>query len=373
MFDCDLAQLVFDKLGDFLKEKALYDTKGDGLKMKETLEPIMHMTKHGVEIRIDLRFITLGAALTVLSEPVPHEHPLVNGTRQHLSVLRDDPSVKWLAEMDEKYIILGLCMQTAQLDNPPIFRVPDPETIPTFIREEFSDPPSKDISKHLSSFWQESDLMTLIKRQNTQWRNIVDDIATIIEEIDLIAFQKHFYGEFPYHPVIVPLANLAPSRIDGVGTANDKETYAICLLSEKRSYKEYKIWEVLELMQHEASHPIVDKIWRLDPQVPIKCGEFIEKKYPPRERFAYIYNDVNSRFVESLIQASSWFFIRDIRGEVEAEEYLQEVVQRTGESMKVYVNALMPWYEKRSLGKAPGLNQLFHLLPDWIQTAQENE
>lgn len=341
--------------------------------MKETMEPIMHMTKHGVEIRVDLRFITLGAALTALSEPVPHEHPLVKGTRQYLSSLRDDPSVKWLSEMDQKYIILGLCMQAAQLDHPPIFRVPDQKTIPAFIREQFFNPPGKDMSKHLSSFWQESDLMALIKKQRTQWRDIVADFVTIIEEVDLIEFQKSFYGEFPYHPVIVPLANLAPSRIDGVGTANDKETYAICFLSEKRSYKEYGKWEILELMQHEASHPIVDKIWRLDPEVPIKCGEMIEKKYPPRERFATIYNDVNSRFVESLIQASSWFFIRDLRGEVEAEEYLQEVVKRTGESMKVYIKALMPWWEKRSLGKAPGLNQLFHLLPDWIQTAQGNE
>lgn len=341
--------------------------------MKETLEPIIHTTKHEVEIRIDLRFITLGAALTVLSEPVPHEHQLVKGSRQHLSTLRDDPSVKWLAEMDQKYIILGLCMQTAQLDNPPIFRVPNPKTIPAFIREQFSNPPGKDMSKHLSSFWQKSDLMALIKKQKIQWRDIVADFATIIEEVDLVAFQKSFYGEFPYHPVIVPLANLAPSRIDGVGTANDKETYAICFLSEKRSYKEYKVWEILELMQHESSHPIVDKIWRLDPQVPIKCGEMIEKKYPPRERFAHIYKDVNSRFVESLIQASSWFFIRDIRGEEEAEEYLQDVVQRTGESMKIYINALKPWWEKRSLGKAPGLDRMFHMLPDWIQIVQNNE
>ncbi|MFA1821896.1 hypothetical protein ACDX78_17225 [Virgibacillus oceani] len=301
--------------------------------MKETLEPINHLTRHGVEIRIDHRFITLGAALTVLSEPVSHEHELVKETRQRLFALREDPSVKWLAEMDQKYIILGLGMQTAQLDDPPNFKVNDPETIPDFIREQFSNPPGKDMSKHLSSFWQKSDLNTLIKNQKTQWRNVVDDIAAIIEKIDLIAFQKNFFGEFPYQPVIIPLANLAPSRIDGMGTANDKETYAICLLAGKRSYKEYRTWEILELMQHEASHPIVDKIWRLNPQIPIKCGDFIEGKYPLKERFKQIYRDVNSRFVESLIQASSWFFIREIRGEEEAEEFLQEVMQRTGDSI----------------------------------------
>jgi len=341
--------------------------------LKETLEPINHLTKHGVEIRIDHRFITLGAALTALSEPVAYEHELVKETRQHLNALREDPSVKWLAEMDQKFIILGLCMQTVQLDNPPNFNVSDPKTIPAFISEEFSEPPRKDMSKHLALFWKKSDLDALIHKQRTQWRDMVEDLAKVIEEIDLIAFQRNFYGEFPYHPVIVPLANLVPSRIDGVGTANDKETYAICLLAEKGSYKEYKIWELLELMQHEASHPVVDKIWRFNPQVPKKCGEFIEEKYPPRERFAQIYNDVNSRFVESLIQASSWFFIREIRGEAEADEYLHEVIQRTGDSMKIYINALKPWWEKRRLGKAPGLDQLFHLLPDWFQNAQANE
>lgn len=315
----------------------------------------------GVEIRIDHRFITLGAALTILSDPASHEHELVKETRQHLFAFREDPSVKWLAEMNQ-----SLAMQTAQLDYPPNFKVNNPERIPDFIREVFSNPAREDMSKYLSSFWQKSDLNTLITNQRGQWRNIVDDIAGIIEEIDLIAFQKNFFGEFSYQPVIVPIANLAPSKMDGMGTANEEETYAICLLAGKSSYKEYKTWEILELMQHEASHPIVDKIWRLNPQVLIKCGEWIEGKYTPKERFTQIYSDVNSRFVESLIQASSWFFIREVRGEEEAEEFLQEVIERTGDSMKVYINALKPWWEKRRLGNAPGLSQLFHLLPDWF-------
>lgn len=210
------------------------------------------LTPTGLEVRIDLRLASLAAALTVGASPAPSEHPLVTTTRSQLAPYIHHPAVRWLQETLQRTWLLGMVMQTVQLDDPPTFAPHPLEQVPLFVQHEFAEPAAADLGPQLARWWREADLASLFAAQHALWAEVITDLASVLEPLDLVAFQVSFFGRFPFHPVAVPLANQVPTLMKGLGVANTTETYAVCLLNDAGPYHAHPA-QIYGLVQHEAS------------------------------------------------------------------------------------------------------------------------
>ena len=74
----------------------------------------------------------------------------------------------------------------------------------------------------------------------------------------------------------MPLWNMNGAGAKGVGVANVRETYAVCLPHGASPPAQA---DLLALAQHEASHPVLDDIQRQHPDVAGDCA-FIEVDCP---------------------------------------------------------------------------------------------
>jgi hypothetical protein len=122
--------------------------------------------------------------------------------------------------------------------------------------------------------------------------------------------------------------------------------------------------------QHEASHVMVDLIQRLHPTVTEQCL-FIEETHAASGRFASGYGDPDMRFVETLIRASTCFFLQSLGMEAEAESFFVSQLKDGVSAIGVFVEALRPWWQKRAQGKAEGLDVYFAQLPAQLRTATQ--
>jgi hypothetical protein len=166
---------------------------------------------------------------------------------------------------------------------------------------------------------------------------------------------------------VVPLANLVPSWVNGVGVANRQETYAVCCLRSAVPFQTQAL-RVLDLAQHESSHPVLELIIERSPDVSAACA-FLEAAHPPTGRFAEIYDTPDSRWTETLVRASTWFFLNEIgRGE-EAKQHIGRQVAEGASTLDVFIAALAPWWSERRSGRAPGLNLVLDQLPGWLRAA----
>lgn len=321
----------------------------------------------GLEVRIDLRLAALAAALTAGSPPAASEHALVVSTRSYLAPQQEHPAAQWLKAAVQRSWLLGVAMQTVQLAPLPPFTPPALADIPAFALRDFGDPSAEEIGRQLATFWRDAELALLFERQATVWADVVADIAAVLRPIDIVGFQEVFFGEFPPQPVVVPLANLVPSWVNGVGVANRQETYAVCCLRSAEPFQTQAL-RVLDLAQHESSHPVLELIIERSPDVPAACA-FVEAAHPPTGRFAEIYDTADSRWTETLVRASTWFFLNEIgRGE-EAKQHIRRQVAEGASTLDVFIAALAPWWSERRSGRALGLNLVLDQLPGWLRAA----
>lgn len=318
----------------------------------------------GVEIRVDSRLACLAAALTAVSAPAPSEHALVTTTRDRLQPLQMHPSVQWLHAKAEEFWLLGLAMRTAQLSNPPTFLPCDPQQVPSFVQKYFPEPSLEEVSHHLTAFWQDAQVLSLLEAQSDLWEGVMEDVNSVLESIDVVAFEELFFGHYSSHLVVVPLANLVPSWVNGVGVGNQQETYAVCCLKSADPYQANPL-RILDLAQHEASHPVLAEIQQSSPSVPDACA-FVEQAFPPGGRFAQIYEDHESRWAEMVIRASTWFFLRELGKEDKALAHVQGQREQGITAIDAYIAALEPWWRERRAGRAPGLDAVLDQLPSWF-------
>jgi len=169
----------------------------------------------------------------------------------------------------------------------------------------------------------------------------MEDIASVLKQLDIVAFQQLFFGRFPFHLVIVPLANLVPSWVNGVGVSNTSETYAVCCLKSNAPYQSSPL-RVLDLAQHEASHPVLEEVKKLYASVPEACT-FVEESSPPSGRFAQIYEDHDSRWTETVIRCSTYFFLQEIGRHEDAKIHVQGQREQGVTAIDTYIAALEPW------------------------------
>ena len=318
-----------------------------------------------VEIRVDPRLACLAAAVTAVSSPAPSEHALVTTTRDRLKPLQTHPSVHWLNEKVEEFWLLGLAMRTAQLGNPPTFLPCDPREVPPFVQKHFSEPPLAEVSQHLAAIWQDGEMLALLEGQSTLWEEVMEDVRSVLAPTDIVAFEHLFFGQYSSHLVVVPLANLVPSWVNGVGVGNQQETYAVCCLKSADPYQASPL-RILDLAQHEASHPVLAEIEQRYPNVPDACA-CAEEAFPPTGRFPQIYEDHASRWAEMVIRASTWFFLRELGKEEEARAHVQGQREQGIMAIDAYIAALSPWWCERRAGRAPGLNVVLNHLPSWLR------
>jgi hypothetical protein len=318
----------------------------------------------GLEVRVDLRLATLAAALTAASAPVAGEHALVSSTRTYLHASRGHPAVHWLQSAVEQTWLLSVGMQTVQLRSPPTFTAPPQSDIPWFVLRDFAEPAAQELAPHLATFWQDTQLAHLFAQQTPVWTDVVATTATILDGLDIVGFEERFFGLFPYHPVVVPLVNLVPSGTNGIGVANQHETYAVCCRITADDGR-LASTPVIELAQHESSHPVLEHLLQRFPAVPAACA-FVEAAHPPSERFATIYDTPESRWTETFVRASTWCFLTDLGRNQEAADHLQRHMQMGAQMIATFVHALSPWWHERRAGRAPGLDQALDQFPDWL-------
>ncbi len=112
---------------------------------------------------------------------------------------------------------------------------------------------------------------------------VPDDYAEHLMRLGM-AFEELFFGHYSSHLVVMPMANLVPSWINGVGVGNKQETYAVCCLKSAELYSANPL-RIFDLAQHEASHPVLAEIQQHYPGVPDACA-FVEEVFPPTGKFA---------------------------------------------------------------------------------------
>lgn len=320
-----------------------------------------------MEVRPDPRLLALGAALTAGTGPDGEETELILQTRNWLQPLSSHPSVHWLREQKEKAWFLGLAMQTVQLGSPPRFTPNPPDEVPPFVSEQFGDPPAPELAGHLGAIWREGGLAELFEEQAGLWEQEAAALRTALQGGEVEAFQQLFFGRFPYRAVAVPLANLAGDGGQGVGPANRRETYAVCLPRGLERFRSDRAG-LLVLVQHEASHPVLDDVQRLFPQVPGRCA-FVEEISPPGGRFARAYGDAGFRWVETLIRASSVLYLEFLGLEEEAGAFLRQQQEAGVGGITLFVQALRPWWNERKSGRAPGIDSVLEELPGWLRSS----
>lgn len=281
-----------------------------------------------------------------------------------MSGLSVHPSVQWLQSQYDAAGLLGLAMQTVQLGDPPLFEPASPEGVPPFVEEHFGYLPRTDLAKALQSLWHDGGMGLLLDAQAAEWQGVASELAEVLDQSEVESFQQLFFGRFPYTAVAVPLWNMADCGLRGVGVANLRETYAVCLPAEQDSLRMDRV-SMLILAQHEASHPVLDEIQREALSVPEACA-FIEQMHPPGGRFARAYGDPTFRWVESVIRASTYFYLQFIGRAAPAEEFLETQVKNGVTAIRPFVEALSPWWHQRSRGNAPGLDGVIGELPKWL-------
>jgi hypothetical protein len=319
----------------------------------------------GLEVRIDLRLAGLAAALTAGSTPAESEHALVGSSRSYLVPHQEHPSVRWLQQAVQRAWLLGVAMQTVQLAPVPPFSPPAVSEIPAFVLRDFAEPTAAQIGQQLAAFWRDAELAVLLGLQSALWQEVIDDIVSVLRPTDIVGFEEVFWGIFPYRPVVVPLANLVPTWVNGVGVANQRETYAVCCLKSSEPFHAQPL-RILDLAQHEASHPVLETILQEHPAVPAACA-FVEAAHPPTGRFVEIYDTPASRWAETLVRASTWFFLQELGRGAEAREHIQRQIDQGARMLGVFISALTPWWQDRRAGRAGGLDQVLDQLPIWLQ------
>lgn len=319
----------------------------------------------GLEVGVDPRLAAVAAALTAGTPIVEAEHALVTSTRAYLRSYEEHPAVRWLKTAVERTWFLSVAMQTVQLGSPPACIAPRPEDIPFFVQRDFAEPAAQDIAPHLAALWNDAQLATLFEQQVPLWAEVVADTAGILEGLDIVGFEEQFFGLFPYHPVVVPLINLVPTSMNGVGVANQHETYAVCCRLSQDGQQIHPL-PVIELAQHESSHPVLEHVLQRFPAVPAACA-FLEETRPATGRFALIYDTLESRWTETFVRASTWFFLAEIGRDQEAAEHIQRHTSQGVHMIEPFVRALTPWWQERRAGRAPGLDQVLDQFPDWLR------
>lgn len=323
-----------------------------------------------MEVRIDLRVLTLSAILTGCSSGTQGGgSPIVEQTRDWLAPFKERTECIWLREQFQNAGLLGLAMHGVQLGEPPEFTPRPFHSFPPYVKEYFADIDTVTLSQALRTLWHQARLEELFRKQGPELDDAAARLRRSLDGTDLVGFQEQFYGRFPYRPVAVPLANYVGGGLRGVGVANLEETYALCLPPPSGSFADDLVG-LLVLVQHEASHPVLDDIQRLYSWVPAACS-FVEEIHPPKGPFLGAYGDPEFRWAETMIRASSYFFLRSIGFEREAEEYVQGQIDRGVSAIRSFITALNPWWEQRMRDRAPGLDEVIHQLPEWLSEGVE--
>lgn len=321
-----------------------------------------------MDVQLDFRFMALGTALAAGSKDFTHpEHSLASSTRQRLSKFADHDAVKWLWEQVRKYELLTLAMQVEQLGGPPDFALQPSREVPGFVDEFFSMVPRDMVSRNLAEWWRVAGVEELLRSQRPQWDEVVQDVTSVLGRVDVEGFQATFFGQFPYRFIIVPAANMPFVGARAVGVATKSEARAVCLPYGDSPYSEHAS-DLLVVAQHEASHVMVDLLQRLHPDVTAKCL-FTEQISPPGDPFASGYGDAGFRLVETLIRASSYFYLQSLGMQPEADAFLASQLSAGVSGIGVFVRALQPWWNLRAQGKAGGLDEYFPQLPSELRRA----
>lgn len=319
-----------------------------------------------MDVRLDARLLTLAAALTAASSaPAEQEHHLVVDTRRRLAGAADHPAVRWLRAEYERHGLLGLAMQAVQLGAPPDFDDTCPDGVPAFVETYFNDVDRAALARALRSVWSDLRVGELLSVQDAEWRAVAATMTDLLAEAQLEPFQKLFWGRFPYRAIAVPLWNMDAGGLRGVGVATVHETCAVCL---PRVVASPDHWGILALAQHEASHPVLDDIQRLYPDVPAACA-FVETDFPPSGRFARFYGDPQYRWVETLIRTSTCFYLEYLGRPDDAAAFVESEVASGVTAIRAFIAALRPWWEARRRGEAPGLDRVLPQLPAWLRSA----
>jgi len=321
-----------------------------------------------VEVQLDERFMALGAALAASSQDTGRsEHRLASATRQRLSGFADHDVVKWLWEQVRKYEFLTLAMQLEQLGGPPDFAPRPSSEAPPFVDEYFSMIPRDKVSQGLAVWWRVAEIAELLRSQRPQWEVALQDVVSVLGQVNLEEFQVRFFGRFPYRAIIVPVVNVPFVGAQAVGVSTNSETRAICFPYGDSTYGEHP-FDLMVVAQHEASHVMVDLVQRLHPAVTGECL-FVEEACPPSGRFLSGYGDPGFRFVETLIRASSYFFLQWLGMESEAESFLGSQLAAGVSGIGAFVRALRPWWNLRVEAKAAGLDAYFPRIPSELRRA----
>ncbi len=320
-----------------------------------------------MEVRLDPRLLTLAAALTAggARPPSAEEHPLVTETRNRLAGATEHAAVRWLREAFARHDLLGLAMQAVQLGPPPDFDDSCPDGVPAFVEAWFAEVDRPALADALRSAWRELRIGDLLRDQAPMWEEVVRDLSHLLADAQLEPFQRLFWGRFPYEAVAVPLWNMNGAGAKGVGVANVRETYAVCLPHGASPPAQA---DLLALAQHEASHPVLDDIQRQHPDVAGDCA-FIEMDCPPAGRFAQFYGDPTFRWVETLIRTSTCFYLEYLGRPEDAETFAESQVAAGVTAVPLFRDALRPWWEARQQGTAPGLDLALPQLPAWLRSA----
>lgn len=284
-----------------------------------------------------------------------------HNTRRRLSGLAGHDAVKWFWDQVRSYEFLSLAMQIEQLGGPPGFAPGPSGDVPPFVEEYFSMVPRDTASRFLAEWWRVADVDALLRSQRSEWEDILQDVASILRQVDVEGFQTAFFGRFPYRLVIAPVANVPFVGAQAVGVANTGETRAILLPYGDSRYSDHAS-DLVVVAQHEPSHVVVDLLQRMHPGVTAECL-FVEEACSPKGRFASGYGDPALRFVETLIRASSYFFLQSTGMPEEADAFLASQIADGVSGITLFVRALQPWWQSRVRGCAAGLDSCFTQLP----------
>lgn len=320
-----------------------------------------------MEVCLDRRLLALGAMISIGSgAPASGEaqHPLYLETCDALSDFTAHPSARWAGEKAATGDMLDLGVQAMQLGDAPAFAVPGEGEIPVFVREWFSAVSTADLSHHMRIFWNDTRLGGVLDAQESLWRKEVRELERSLCGADVEAFQLEFFGLFPYRAKVVPLANMPWWSWNGFGGANSRECFAACLPA---GLAQGDVDRMI-LVQHEFSHPVVDAIQRLHPEVAAQCA-FIEEKHAPAGGFASAYDSQEFRWVETLIRASSVFYLEERGLPAAAAQFAESQVQAGVRAVVPFVSALRPWWTRRKRGQAPGLRDSIAGMPGWLTEA----
>jgi hypothetical protein len=180
-----------------------------------------------LEVRVEPYLACLAAGLTATSSPVEHEHELVRHTRERLADFSSHPDVVVVREAVGAHGCLAVSMQMAQLDRPPEFAPIAAEQVPLVVRERFADPPAAELSPRVAAIWTEVGVEKLIGEQEPQWASVAEDVHDVLAPVDLLGFQEHFWGVYPYRVVVVPLASFVPMSVYGIGLPHLGEAHVV--------------------------------------------------------------------------------------------------------------------------------------------------